>query len=151
MPRRPLNEILISAVLPVYNEVGVLPQLFERVSAAIGRTGAGQEIIFVNDGSHDGSGEVLDKLAAENPRVRVLHLSRNFGHQAAVQAGLAHCQGDLVLLMDSDMQDAPEALERFVAEWQDGFDVVDGPRRTGDGYYESVVLDPDGNRIEITI
>jgi glycosyltransferase involved in cell wall biosynthesis len=124
MPRPPLQQILISAVLPVYNEVGVLLQLFQRVRAAIQKTGARQEIIFVNDGSRDGSAEFLDKLAAEHPQVKVLHLSRNFGHQAAVQAGLAQARGDVVLLMDSDMQDAPEALERFLVQWQAGFDVV---------------------------
>ncbi|MBI3837342.1 MAG: glycosyltransferase family 2 protein [Planctomycetia bacterium] len=122
--RRPSNEIVISAVLPVYNEAGVLLNIFRRVRLAIKATGARQEIIFVNDGSSDGSEAILDQLAADNPQVRVLHLSRNFGHQAAVQAGLAHAQGDLVLLMDSDMQDAPEALGRFLLQWQAGYDVV---------------------------
>jgi dolichol-phosphate mannosyltransferase len=124
MTRPPVNSILISAVLPVFNEVRVLPRLFERVQSAIEKTGARQEIIFVDDGSRDGSSCLLDDLAANHPQVRVIHLSRNFGHQAAVQAGLAHARGDVVLLMDSDMQDAPEALDRFLAEWQAGYDVV---------------------------
>jgi polyisoprenyl-phosphate glycosyltransferase len=122
--RRSPHEIVISAVLPVYNEAGVLPQIFRRVRQAIKSTGAQQEIIFVNDGSSDGSTALLDRLAEDNPQVRVLHLSRNFGHQAAVQAGLAHARGDVVLLMDSDMQDAPEALGRFLMQWQAGYDVV---------------------------
>ncbi len=124
MPRPPLNQILISAVLPVYNEVGVLSELFGRVHEAIRESGAGEEIIFVNDGSLDGSGEVLDSLAASHPQVRVIHFSRNFGHQAAIQAGLASATGDVVLLMDSDMQDAPEALSRLLLQWQAGYDVV---------------------------
>ena len=124
MPRPPRHETLISAVLPVYNEVGVLVELFRRVDAAIQKTGAREEIIFVDDGSRDGSGELLDNLAAEYPQVRVIHLSRNFGHQAAVQAGLAQAQGDAVLLMDSDMQDSPEALVRFLVHWRAGYDVV---------------------------
>ena len=123
MSRPPVNEILISAVLPVYNEVGVLLELYGRVRNAIAATGARQEIIFVDDGSHDGSGKLLDHLAAEHPQVRVVHFSRNFGHQAAVQAGLAHARGDVVLLMDSDMQDAPETLGRFLSQWQAGSDV----------------------------
>jgi polyisoprenyl-phosphate glycosyltransferase len=124
MPRPALNETLISAVLPVYNEAGVLGELFRRVRDAIEETGARQEIVFVNDGSRDGSAEILDNLAATYRQVRVIHLSRNFGHQAAVQAGLAHAQGDIVLLMDSDMQDAPETLGRFLVQWQAGYDVV---------------------------
>ena len=124
MPRPSVNEILISAVLPVYNEVGGLPKLFGRVRDAIRKSGARQEIIFVDDGSSDGSADLLDELTADHPQVRVIHLTRNFGHQAAVQAGLAHARGDVVLLMDSDMQDAPEALPRFLLQWQAGYDVV---------------------------
>jgi dolichol-phosphate mannosyltransferase len=124
MSRPPLNQILVSAVLPVYNEIGVLAELFARVREAIDATGASQEIIFVDDGSTDGGSEVLDNLAASYPQVRVIHFSRNFGHQAAIQAGLTEAHGDVVLLMDSDMQDAPEALGRFLLQWQAGYDVV---------------------------
>jgi len=129
MLRPSLNDVLISAVLPVYNEYGALRELFRRVRDAIEKTGAQQELIFVDDGSTDGSADLLDELAADHPQVRVLHLSRNFGHQAAVQAGLAHAQGDVALLMDSDMQDAPEALPRFLLQWQAGYDVVYALRR----------------------
>jgi glycosyltransferase involved in cell wall biosynthesis len=124
MTRPPINSIRVTAVLPVYNEAEVLAPLLDRVRAAIRKTGARAEIIFVDDGSRDGSAELLDALASGAPCVRVLHLSRNFGHQAAVQAGLAQATGDVVLVMDSDMQDAPEALERFLQEWQAGYDVV---------------------------
>jgi polyisoprenyl-phosphate glycosyltransferase len=124
MSRPALNQILISAVLPVYNEVGALGELFGRVHEAIAAAGAREEIIFVDDGSTDGSAEVLDSLAASYPQVCVIHLSRNFGHQAAIQAGLSRARGDVVLLMDSDMQDAPEALGRFLVQWQAGYDVV---------------------------
>jgi dolichol-phosphate mannosyltransferase len=118
------SDITISVVLPVYNEQQVLLELHRRVRDAVAFTGAHAEIIFVNDGSCDGTPAVLDQLAACCPNVRVLHLSRNFGHQAAVQAGLSHVTGDVVLLMDSDMQDAPEALPRFLIEWLSGYDVV---------------------------
>jgi dolichol-phosphate mannosyltransferase len=124
MSRPSFDRILISAVLPVYNEAGVLSELLRRLRDAIAQTGARQEIIFVDDGSSDGSAEQLDNLAADCPQVRVIHLSRNFGHQAAVQAGLVHARGDVVLLMDSDMQDAPETLPRFLDQWQAGYDVV---------------------------
>jgi dolichol-phosphate mannosyltransferase len=129
MLRKALEDVLISAVLPVYNEVGGLQELFRRVRDAIKDSGARQEIIFVDDGSTDGSAELLDNLAADHPQIRVLHFSRNFGHQAAVQAGLTHATGDVVLLMDSDMQDAPEALARFLLQWEAGYDVVYAVRK----------------------
>jgi polyisoprenyl-phosphate glycosyltransferase len=122
--RPPLCEVLVSAVLPVYNEVGVLDELYQRVSRAILSTGARYEIVIVNDGSRDGTGEVLDSLAARHPEVKVLHFTRNFGHQAAVQAGLEHAVGNVVVLMDSDLQDSPEAIPRLLGQWQAGYDVV---------------------------
>lgn len=124
MLRPPMEQVLVSAVLPVYNEAKVLDELWARVSQAIELTGAKFEIIFVNDGSTDGSAAILDRLSHEWPTVRVVHFSRNFGHQAAVQAGIAHAAGDVVVLMDSDLQDSPEAIARFLAEWRAGYDVV---------------------------
>jgi dolichol-phosphate mannosyltransferase len=114
----------VSVVLPVYNEGKVLETLERAVSGALGEAGCRGEIIFVNDGSRDESGAILDRLAAADPRVRVLHLARNFGQQAAVQAGLEHARGDAVVLMDADMQDDPASIARFVAKWREGFDVV---------------------------
>lgn len=128
-PRPALSQSRISVVLPVYNEAGVLEELFRRVQRALASTGAAWEIVFVNDGSYDATPGLLDTLAAEHRQVRVLHLTRNFGHQAAVHAGLAHAAGDAVVLMDSDLQDAPEAIPRLLAEWQAGYDVVYALRR----------------------
>ncbi len=95
-----------------------------RIAAALDSCPADYEIVLVDDGSRDASPLVLDRLAAANDRVRVVHLSRNFGHQAAVQAGLAHAGGDAIVLMDSDLQDAPEAIPRFLSKWRAGYDVV---------------------------
>lgn len=129
-PKRPApSRTLLSVVLPVYNEAGVLPALLERLTTVLDGEGTDYEILFVNDGSRDESPELLDRLAAGNRRVRVIHLARNFGQQAAIHAGLAHARGHAVVLMDSDMQDAPEAIPRFVAEWRSGFDVVYALRR----------------------
>ena len=123
-PRPSRRDTLISVVTPVFNEEKVLQRLLASLTSELTSSGTRYEIIFVNDGSHDGSPRVLDELAARDPHVRVVHLSRNFGHQAAVQAGLTHVKGDAVVLLDSDMQDSPEAIGRFIGAWLQGYDVV---------------------------
>jgi len=122
-PRRPRHP-LISVVLPVFNEAAVLQRLVAALQEALADGDVDYEAVFVDDGSSDGSAELLDELAALNPRLIVLHFSRNFGHQAAVQAGLESSRGDAVVVMDSDMQDDPAAILRFVEKWREGFDVV---------------------------
>ena len=121
---RSTGEIVVSAVLPVYNEERVLETLTRSVLDAIRACDARPELVFVNDGSTDGSGARLDAIAAAEPHVRVLHLSRNFGHQAAVQAGLAHARGDVIVVMDSDLQDDPNGIGPLLEKWREGFDVV---------------------------
>jgi dolichol-phosphate mannosyltransferase len=118
------SETLVTVVLPVFNEVKALRPLAARVQKALDELGVRREIIFVNDGSTDGSDRLLDQMAAQSPDIRVIHFSRNFGHQAAIQAGLRHARGHAVVLMDSDLQDAPEAIGRLVEAWTKGFDVV---------------------------
>jgi dolichol-phosphate mannosyltransferase len=113
---------LISVVAPAYNEAGVLEQICEEIFAAL--EGYPVEILFINDGSTDGTGEILDRMAAKRDSIKVIHLSRNFGHQAAVLAGLRHASGAAVILMDCDLQDDPAALSQMVAKWQEGYDVV---------------------------
>lgn len=125
MPNRPpLSQVLASIVLPVFNESKVLLRLVEAVDDAFGGLACEYEIVFVDDGSTDGSGDLLDELAFDHPEVRVVHFSRNFGHQAAVQAGLVHAAGDLLIVMDSDLQDDPAAIPRLIEQWEAGFDVV---------------------------
>jgi dolichol-phosphate mannosyltransferase len=118
------GQTLVSVVLPVYNEGEVLETLARSVGAAVRAAGCAAELIFVNDGSRDASAAVLDRLATSDPCVRVLHLARNFGHQAAVQAGLVHARGDAVVVMDSDLQDDPAGIGRFLQKWREGYDVV---------------------------
>lgn len=115
---------LVSVVLPCYNEACVLERLTELVIRPLVRHRARYEIVYVNDGSTDDSAEILDDLANANPALRVVHFSRNFGHQAAVQAGLEHARGDAVVVMDSDMQDDPAAIAEFLEQWRAGYDVV---------------------------
>lgn len=115
---------LLSVVVPLYNEAAVLDELVQRVTAALRPLGTRFEVILVNDGSRDGSADLADTLAGRYPEVAVVHLSRNFGHQAAVQAGLCHARGDAVIVMDADLQDDPAALPGFIADWEQGWDVV---------------------------
>ena len=118
------HETLVSVVLPVYNEVEVLEPLLGQVRQALAECRVRSEIVFVDDGSTDGSARLLDQLAERFAEVRVIHFSRNFGHQAAVQAGLRHARGHAVVLMDSDLQDAPSAIGQFLERWREGFDIV---------------------------
>jgi len=121
--RKPIAETRVSVVAPVCNEAPVLRELHQRLLDVLEGIGSRREIIFVNDGSHDESPQILDELAAD-PHVRVLHLSRNFGHQAAIQAGLAHAGGDAVVVMDADLQDDPAGIPLLIEKWREGYDVV---------------------------
>jgi dolichol-phosphate mannosyltransferase len=121
---RNLDSALISVVLPCFNEAEVLEDLVKQIEEALRGSPLNHEIVFVNDGSTDGSGAILDRLAKNDSTIRVVHLSRNFGHQAAVQSGVAHAVGDAIVVMDSDLQDDPNAILLFVAKWLAGYDVV---------------------------
>ena len=121
---------VITAVLPVFDEKENLRALRDRLVPVLEKLGQGAwEVIFVDDASRDGSAELLDAMHAEEPRIKVLHFSRNFGHQAALTAGLEASRGEAVVLMDSDLQDPPEVLASFVEKWRAGFDVVYAIRR----------------------
>jgi dolichol-phosphate mannosyltransferase len=120
---------LLSVVVPAFNEQQVLPAFFARLLAALATLPDAAEIVFVNDGSTDATGALLDGWAAQDARVRVLHLTRNFGHQAALTAGIEHARGDAVVLIDADLQDPPELIPVFHARWREGSQAVFGKRR----------------------
>jgi dolichol-phosphate mannosyltransferase len=114
----------ISFVIPLFNEQENLPELHRRMRAALDPLDIEPEIILVNDGSSDNTPTMIHMLAQADPRVVGVMLSRNFGHQAAVSAGIAESTGDAVIVMDGDLQDPPEVLEQFIARWRDGAEVV---------------------------
>ena len=122
--RPPISDALVSVVLPVYNELPFLVELCQRLRMTLTACRTTFEIIFVNDGSRDGSAALLDRLARQFEEVRVVHLSRNFGQQAAIHAGLKCARGDAVVIMDANLRDPPEAIGQMLACWQDGYDVV---------------------------
>jgi dolichol-phosphate mannosyltransferase len=119
---------MLSVVAPVFNEAETVAELVSRLTAALPPLGP-YEIVIVDDGSTDGTWEQLATIAAGHPHVRAFRLSRNFGHQAALSAGLDHARGDAVVLMDGDLQDPPEVIPDLVARWQEGYDVVYAVRR----------------------
>jgi polyisoprenyl-phosphate glycosyltransferase len=120
----------VTVVLPVYNERETLAALAARLIPVLDRVvGDAFEVLFVDDGSHDGSAEILDAFHERDQRLKVIHFSRNFGHQAALQAGLDEARGDAVIMMDADLQDPPEVLEQFITRWREGYSVVYAIRR----------------------
>lgn len=118
---------LLSVVAPVYNEEELVERFVQRTCAALAELTF--ELVLVNDGSSDSTPELLDRIASSDPRVRVIHLSRNFGHQAALTAGLEHAAGDVVAMIDADLQDPPEVIVQMVQRWALGADVVYAVRK----------------------
>jgi glycosyltransferase involved in cell wall biosynthesis len=122
-----------SVIAPVFNEKETLPHFYERLLRVMDALAEPFEIIFVNDGSQDGSYEVLRQLHKRDSRVHVLDFSRNFGHQIAISAGLDHAHGAAVIILDSDLQDPPEVIPELVARWKEGVEVVYAQRATRAG------------------
>jgi len=138
MPRDPPR--LLSIVIPVYNEQDAIPFLIEKVKSLLDHTPADAEVVLVNDGSSDSSITLLVEVAAQDRRFKVLSLARNFGHQAAATAGLDAAAGDVVVLMDADLQDPPELVLAMIEEYQKGYDVVYAKRtgREGEGILKRI-------------
>src|SRR6059058_4024147 len=115
---------MISVVVPIFNEEENLPELRRRVAVALDSIpGESWELVLVNDGSRDASIQIMRRMNAEDPRVKVVNLSRNFGHQPAVTAGIHHARGDCVVLIDGDLQDPPEVIPEMVKKWREGAQV----------------------------
>lgn len=133
---------MISVVVPVFNEEGNVEELARRAQRImLGIDGQPDfELIFVNDGSRDGTLAALRRIAREIPQIVIVNLSRNFGHQLAATAGLDTARGDAVILMDGDLQDPPELIVDFIAKWREGYDVVYAVRRSraGESWFKTV-------------
>jgi len=120
---------MLSIVIPVYNEVDSLEALHAELGAVAAQEGYDLDVVFVDDGSTDGSWDVLVRLAQADPRVRAIRFRRNFGKAAALNAGFANVRGERVMTLDADLQDDPREIPRFLAEMDKGFDVVSGYKR----------------------
>lgn len=129
-----------SFVIPVHNEEGSLPELRGRLSQLLGRLDGEAEVILVDDGSTDRSWLVMTEFHTADTRFKAVRLSRNFGHQVAITAGMDLADGDAVVIMDADLQDPPEVVLDMAARWRDGYDIVYGVRedRTTDSRFKRV-------------
>ncbi|MEO1691603.1 MAG: glycosyltransferase family 2 protein, partial [Cyanobacteria bacterium J06631_6] len=123
----------ISTIVPLYNESASIPRLFARLIPVLEQLGISYEVICINDGSQDQTIEKLRELNRQNPRIKIVNLSRNFGKEIALTAGLDYASGAAVIPLDADLQDPPELIEQLVAKWQEGYDVVYATRRSRQG------------------
>lgn len=129
---------IYSVVIPVYNEELVLEESYKRLTEVMRKISEPYELIFVNDGSRDNSLSILSRLKQNDKYVKFISFSRNFGHQAAITAGMDYASGDAVIVIDADLQDPPEIIPEMISEWRNGFDVVYGKRseRKGETFFK---------------
>lgn len=125
-----MGSIVYSLVLPVYNESENLPELYRLLTETMAATNEPYEILFVDDGSSDDSAALIKEFRERDDRVKLVRFSRNFGHQAALTAGLELASGKAVIAMDSDLQDSPDVIPKFIERWKEGYDVVYAIRQT---------------------
>ncbi len=127
-----------SVVVPVHDEEGSLPELHRRLAVVLGGLEGGWELILVDDGSRDRSFETMLELRRDDPRVKLVRLSRNFGHQIAITAGLDRAEGEAVIVMDGDLQHPPEVIPQLVERWREGYEVVYGvmTAREGESWFK---------------
>ena len=133
-----MSHPVFSIVVPIYNEEEVLPELHRRLKASMDTIGATYELVFVNDGSRDRSLAILQDLAARDAAIKVIDFARNFGHQAAITAGMDLAAGDAVVVIDADLQDPPEVIAKLAEKWREGYEVVYAVRekRQGDSLFK---------------
>lgn len=123
-----MEDFLLSIVVPVFNEESVLKETVKRMQKVISGSGWTAELIFVNDGSRDSSLDILKEEKKQYDNIRIINLSRNFGHQMAITAGLDNARGDAAVIIDADLQDPPEVIPEMVKKWREGYDIVHARR-----------------------
>ncbi len=129
-----------TVIIPMYNEELVIEETYKRLKKVMNETEIAYELIFVNDGSRDQTASIVSGIAQSDGQVRLLDFSRNFGHQAAVSAGLDYARGQAVVIIDADLQDPPEVIPQMLEKWRAGFEVVYGKRmkRKGETFFKKL-------------
>ena len=132
--------MLISIVIPVFNEEEIIQSTLSRINEITSFWDEESEIIYVNDGSTDKTAEIISNAAKINSKIKLLTFSRNFGHQMAFTAGLDYAKGDAVIVIDGDLQDPPELMIKFIQKWKEGYHVVYGKRvkRKGETFFKLI-------------
>jgi len=135
-----MTQPIFTIIAPVYNEAESLPVLYKRVKEVMDKTGEPWELVLIDDGSRDGSTDIIRSLAKQDPCVRPVIFARNFGHQIAVTAGLDYSRGQAVVIIDADLQDPPEVILDLIAKWREGFEVVYAVRaeREGESWFKTM-------------
>ena len=133
-----MSEPIFSVIVPIFNELENLPLLYDRVTSVMDSTSETWELILVDDGSSDGSTDVIRQLAAQDPRIRPVIFARNFGHQIAVTAGMDYSRGQAVTIIDADLQDPPEVILDLIEKWREGYQIVYAVRseREGESWFK---------------
>ncbi len=129
-----------SIIAPVYNEEGSLPEFYKQISQTMDLTGEPWELVLIDDGSRDRSAEIMREMHQRDPRIKIAHFARNFGHQIAVTAGLDLASGDAMVVIDADLQDPPSVILQMIDKWKEGYEVVYGVRseRKGETWFKKM-------------
>lgn len=140
MSEKVSNSPEITIIAPIFNEIENLPVLYQRITEVLDGSGFSWELILVDDGSTDGSTEIIRELSKKDQKIRPVIFARNFGHQIAVTAGLDYSQGNAVVIIDADLQDPPEVILEMIAKWREGYEVVYAVRseREGESFFKKI-------------
>ncbi|AIQ11071.1 glycosyltransferase family 2 protein [Paenibacillus durus] len=132
------SNVRYSVIIPMYNEEEVIEETYRRIKKVMGTTGETYELIFVNDGSADSCAQMVEEYSCWDESVKLIDLSRNFGHQVAITAGMDYAQGDAIIIIDADLQDPPELILQMIEEWKSGYEVVYAKRvkRNGESLFK---------------
>lgn len=132
------NKVIYSIVVPLYNEELVVNETYNKLTWVMNSTKENYEIVFVNDGSKDSTKNKVEEICREDNRIKLVNFSRNFGHQAAITAGMNISSGDAIIVIDADLQDPPEVILKMIEKWKEGYEVVYGKRikREGETFFK---------------